>query len=117
MTGYPDDNREAFRHATHWLRSKGYAVVSPDELDELQPTKEKTWKAYMKRDIPWAVNADIAYALPGWRESRGARLEACLMRALEVPMFEMVEKDKRGGWMRYDSFLVPATDLPVPSFM
>jgi hypothetical protein len=114
MTGYPDFNRPAFRQATAWLRSKGYAVISPDELDDTHPAGGTEWKDYMRRDIPWAVNAEVGYALPGWRQSRGAILETCLMQQLGIPVVELREIGKKHGVMQYAEIPIRPEELPSP---
>jgi hypothetical protein len=116
MSGYPDENRPAFRQATHWLRLQGYAVISPDELDESHPVSDKSWAGYMRRDIPYAVNAEIAFALPGWRLSRGATLEACLMHELGVPVFELAPVGMKRGWPVYDALPILPQNLPAPAY-
>lgn len=104
MSGYVDDNRPAFRSAAKFLRSIGFVVCSPDELDDIEPLTNATWKDYLQRDIPWAARADCGVALPGWRNSRGATLEASIFRALEKPVMEL-----------RDEVLWPleAEDLPI----
>lgn len=112
MTGYTEENRPMFRRATTLLRSLGYAVTSPDELDRIDPTSGKAWKDYMQRDIPWAVQAEIAFALPGWRLSKGATLEATILTALGVKIFEISVNPK--GVLEVSSS--PVQDPPVPVY-
>lgn len=90
MTGYPEENRPAFKKATEFLRKQGFIVVSPDELDRMYPAKGKSWKDYMERDIPHVVTSSCGIALPGWRMSKGATVEAALFAVLERPVFELV---------------------------
>lgn len=91
MTGIKDDNRPAFRKAAETLRKMGAEVVSPDELDLLDPLPEgtRTWADYLRRDLPWVVQAEAGAALPGWRNSKGATLEATILNALGRPVFEL----------------------------
>lgn len=92
MTGYKDDNRPAFRAATATLRALGMLVTSPDELDDKCPAERQTWEGYLERDLPWAVKAQAGVALPGWRQSAGASLEAANLAALGRPIYELVGK-------------------------
>jgi nucleoside 2-deoxyribosyltransferase len=95
MTGYKDDNRPAFRDAAADLRAMGYSVISPDELDDALPVVKDTWSAYMRRDLPFVASADMGVLLPGWRMSKGSRLEAAIMNAIGCPLFEMVDGELR----------------------
>lgn len=106
MTGYPDDNRPAFRAATKLLRSRGYRVTSPDELDQRDPAASREWAAMLRRDLPWLAAATMGVALPGWRASKGATLEATNLHALGAPIFELIEGEL---------FPVPESRLPRPT--
>lgn len=90
MSGYPNENREAFRAAARWAREflNVDEVISADELDTTYPVdKDKpTWEDYIRRDLPHVARATIAIALPGWESSRGATLEATIFKALRVPV-------------------------------
>jgi hypothetical protein len=88
MTGYAEDNRPAFAVATAKLRSMGLDVCSPSELDDTDPAAGRSWADYLRRDIPWVAAAGMGVALPGWRQSKGATLEATIMRTLGIPVFE-----------------------------
>jgi nucleoside 2-deoxyribosyltransferase len=107
MTGYPDDNRQAFRSAAKTLRAAGFRVISPDELDQTDPPRDSSWSGNLTRDIPWVVQADMGVALPGWRSSRGATLEATILNALGKPVMALGP----GGALTP----VPTESLPVPS--
>lgn len=90
MTGYEDFNRPAFRRMTELLREQGVRVTSPDELDTTDPVSAASpeWADYLARDLRWLVLAEAGVALPGWEESRGARLEAAVLGALGRPVYE-----------------------------
>ena len=113
MTGYPDDNRPAFRQTAEELRRLGYEVISPDELDQTHPIPNApdhatAWAEYLKRDIPHLLKADFAVALSGWRESKGAMLEATILGELGVPVHF------GGPWgISYPSYSID--ELPYPS--
>lgn len=92
MTYIKSFNFPAFDAATRDLRSQGYTVVSPAELDDPKvraaamaspdgapgsgsPSNE-TWGDFLKRDVKLVADEVGAIAvLPGWEKSRGARLE------------------------------------------
>jgi len=111
MTGYPDDNRAAFRKARKELQELGWTVVCPEELDTTQPLTNPTWSDYMRRDIPLLMGVQVGFALPGWKKSRGATLEATILNALGVPVADFAT-----GLM-YEPGTLPApkhpTEVPV----
>jgi hypothetical protein len=83
MTGLPHFNAPAFNEAATTLRSLGFDVINPAELDaaDLEP---KEWHEYLRRDLVELVKCDAVALLPGWQKSKGARLE--LHNALELGM-------------------------------
>lgn len=89
MTGYPDFNRPAFKAMTDQLRARGFEVISPDELDDTAPAKGEQWADYLARDLQFVAKAHMGVALAGWRESRGATLEATILNTLGRPVMEM----------------------------
>jgi hypothetical protein len=85
MTGMPAFNFPAFHAAAAALRSEGYAVVNPAELDAADPAP-MAWADYLRRDIAQLVTCEGIALLPGWEGSKGARLEShiALMLGMEV---------------------------------
>jgi hypothetical protein len=75
MSGLPDFGFPLFHAAAANLRSLGYAVTNPAELDEMHPGEELTWAEYLKRDIKALVDCTHIALLPNWTDSRGAKLE------------------------------------------
>jgi len=81
MTGHPDLNFPAFHAAAAELRAKGHTVINPAEKqDEVKPGM--TWEDYMRQDIRLMMDCDAIHMLPGWRGSRGARLELHIAKEL-----------------------------------
>lgn len=72
MTGKPQLNFPAFHAKARELRAAGHEVVNPAEHGE-QPGLQ--WADYLKKDIRLLLDCNEIHMLPGWRESRGARLE------------------------------------------
>lgn len=75
MTGLPEFNYPAFNNEAQRLRSLGYDVENPAENPE-PPCK--SWLGYMRMALPQLVNCDIVALLPGWQDSKGARIERSL---------------------------------------
>lgn len=85
MTGYPDFNYPAFHAAAEHLRAAGYDVLNPADSEAENTTGEpQEWTWYMRRAIAMLVQADGIALLPGWTESKGARLEAYLAEVLDM---------------------------------
>ena len=84
MTGIPEFNYPAFNAAADELRERGYTVFNPT-LDRTSPTEDPpgmTWVDYMRAALAMVIKADGIALLPGWENSRGARLEVDVARAL-----------------------------------
>jgi len=79
MTGILELNFPAFHDAAALLRSQGYDVVNPAEINA-DPTAG--WQACMRADIRELVTCDAVYFLPGFDKSRGAQLERHIAKAL-----------------------------------
>jgi len=97
MSGIPQHNLPAFEEAAEDLRSRGYNIISPAELDggrfkeivRKDLTGEatdvaggaiidgQTWGDLLSRDVKLiADDVDGIIFLPNWQLSRGARMEA-----------------------------------------
>ena len=102
MTGYPQENRPAFKKASAALMDLGHLVVSPDTLDDTCPVgkAKPTWSEYMRRDLSHLALCYAGYALPGWRFSQGAILEATILSRLGCPIYELT--------------LTPSGDVVIP---
>ena len=72
MTGKPDLNFPAFNAEALRLRSLGYEVANPVELN---PDPAALWHDCMKNDIKALLDCDALALLPGWEDSHGAHLE------------------------------------------
>jgi hypothetical protein len=94
MTGYPKFNFPLFNEVATSLRSRGWNIISPHELDEPEIQEAAwnspdgklddagkvaghTWGEILARDVRHvADDAQGVILLPMWWQSRGARLEA-----------------------------------------
>lgn len=72
MSGLPDFNYPAFHAAAAVLRAQGHHVENPAENPA--PTCG-TWQGYMRMSLRQIAACDCLCMLPGWRASRGARIE------------------------------------------
>ena len=82
-----------FARVAATLRSRGLEVVSPCEIhpeaERLPPDELEAWEYYMKIDIPYMLRCDAVYFLPGWRGSRGCRLEHIIAADLGISVVEL----------------------------
>lgn len=88
MTGLPEFNYPAFAAAAKVLRDKGVDAVSPAELDD--GSTGKSWDYYMRLGLRALLDCDEMVLLPGWEDSRGARLERQVAEALGMRITEWV---------------------------
>ena len=72
MTGLPDLNFPAFHEETARLRSLGFDVVNPADLN---PEPNTGWHECMRNDLRALLDCDILALLDGWQNSAGAHLE------------------------------------------
>jgi nucleoside 2-deoxyribosyltransferase len=93
MTGYPRWNFDAFERGASALRSAGFQVLSPAEVDLAEGfdpdapehlfTNEQLRLALL-RDCEMVLNSDGVALLDGWRDSKGAMAERALARAAGI---------------------------------
>ena len=81
MSGLPGLNFDAFHAKAAELRAAGHEVVNPAEIN-LDHTAE--WNACMRADIAQLVTCEAIYMLPGWFNSRGAKLERHIAEQLSM---------------------------------
>ena len=86
MTGLPDYNFPAFEQARDRIRMMGHEVICPAEAGQVEGWE---WRDYMKRDILMMLDAASLVVLPGWEDSRGARLEVHLASALGMTVYDL----------------------------
>ena len=92
MTDLPQFNYPAFDDAAARLRRAGYQVVNPADIgrglgDGLE------WSQYMRPCLAAVLECDALVLLPGWIDSRGARLEqdVALAIGLQVCTIEALQ--------------------------
>lgn len=87
ISGIADGNRYAFEDAEAAITADGGYPVNPHKLCP-EPV---TWEQAMKIDLAELCDCDAIAMLPGWRESRGARVEHKLAKVLGLRIFPTVE--------------------------
>lgn len=94
ITGKPNKNIEQFNTLADKLRTLGYEVLNPFDLDQEGFNPEQCWFKYLKRDLKELLSCDALCLLPGWEESKGARLEVVVAIQLELPLFRLTETNR-----------------------
>jgi hypothetical protein len=97
MTGIKDFNFPAFFDMAAKLKAIGVDSENPADNDgpDLETALQnannlnsaKTWQEYMRTDIRRVLDSDGIVVLPGWQQSRGAKLEVYIARTLHIPVF------------------------------
>lgn len=108
MSGIPQFNYPAFLAAAERLRAQGLEVLCPAEMDtpemqeaalasetgnitDLDSTGE-TWGDVLAKDVKLVSDViDEVCLLPGWQNSRGARLEAYCALSVQKPCSSLVD--------------------------
>jgi hypothetical protein len=85
MTGLPEFNYPTFAYVAAVLRDGGEEVRCPTEHDY---GTDKPWDFYMREALRLLLECDRVVLLPGWKESRGARLERQVAKALGMEIVE-----------------------------
>lgn len=96
MSGIKEHNFPAFHQAANRLRWMGYTVINPAELDESDSMApgERPWAWYITRDLRELLDCDTVAVLPGWRKSKGAKLEVYVARMLGMKVVSAVTMKK-----------------------
>lgn len=89
MAGIPGNNFHNFNRVACVLRNSGFAVQGPHE--NFGGRQNLPRDIYMRADIYQVLNCDQVVFLPGWRDSKGAVLEALIASETGKELFEFVE--------------------------
>lgn|SRR3990167_886883 len=99
MGGIPSANIPAFDAAAADLRSRGYDITSPAELDNEKVRTESindptglvhsgSWGEFLARDVKLLADSlNAVILLPGWHKSKGATLEVYVAMTCGHPLF------------------------------
>jgi group I intron endonuclease len=94
MTGHTDLNFPAFHAEADRLRSLGYDVVNPAELN---PDHSASWHACLRADLKALLDCDAICLLDGYSKSRGACLELTVALQIGLEIIYLSKKEKEGG--------------------
>lgn len=93
MSGKADHNLPAFDAAAKLLRERGYLVTNPAEVAREFPGElgSLRYETYLRASVQRMLYCTDLILLPGWEDSRGARLE-----------WEIADKLKFRMWLYYN---------------
>lgn len=86
----PEEVRKDFERAEKLLKSLGWEVVNP-LANGL--TVAHTWEEHMRADLHLLLECDKVAVLPGWRESKGARLEVFVASELGMEVMPLMGRE------------------------
>lgn len=84
MSGLPGLNFPTFHSMTASLRASGHTVTNPAEINP----DGGTWTDCMRRDIAALMDCDTVATLPGWENSKGAKLEVMIAEKLGMTVVD-----------------------------
>lgn len=85
MSGLPALNYPAFHAKAAELRARGFHVENPAE----NPIPHcPSWLDYMRMALVQIARCDAVVMLPGWKQSRGARIEYQLASNLGLEVID-----------------------------
>lgn len=76
MTGLPGNNYSAFHKVADQLLKQGFHVFNPAS------NKADDWQGFMRESLKQIAEVDVIYMLPGWSNSKGAKIEHQLAKDL-----------------------------------
>lgn len=79
MSSLPEFNFPAFHAKAAELRGQGIEVRNPADNGG---STDKPWEYYMRLGLRQLLQCDEIHLLPGWRDSRGAKIELFVAEAL-----------------------------------
>ena len=86
MTGLPLFNYPAFIHAEHDLGRVGYEVENPTKNGGPKDHPDWAWEDWVRASLRQLLECHAVATLPGWFDSRGARLEVHVAQSLGMPV-------------------------------
>lgn len=86
----PNEVRKEFEGAEKLLTSLGWKAVNP-LANGL--TDAHTWEEHMRADLRLLLECDKIVVLPGWWESKGARLEVFVATELGMEVMPLIGRE------------------------
>lgn len=91
ITGRPDFNFPMFDRVERYLKSLGVEVRNPAGHFDGDTTLKRS--TYMRKDIDVLLGCTDVVFLPGWQNSRGARVEHAVAVELDLGLWQWLDGD------------------------
>ena len=88
MTGLPELNYPTFNRAAAIFRQAGMDVRNPADI-KLPPDAD--WTDYMRQAVKMLLECEAIAMLPGWQDSRGAKIEKQLAEDLGMQILQGID--------------------------
>ena len=88
ITGYPGWNKAAFTTMEVKLQSLGHDTINPNNSNCVAGPFDR-YTDWLRRDIIFMLSVTVVVFLPGWRESRGSKMEFAIAKGLGLPTWEV----------------------------
>jgi hypothetical protein len=118
MTGLPEFNYPAFFDAEERLREQGFLIKNP-ATGQKHPNSivedDEVWRYYMRQGIRMLLESDEIALLPGWMDSRGAKLEYFIAQNLGMHTWDYRdgELSMMGARPPLDALAVTGATMPA----
>jgi len=117
MTGLPAFNKPAFYEAEEHMRQDGWITSNPAS-NVLHPGHlrgDSIWQYYMREAIKLLVPCSDIALLPGWMDSKGAKLEYLIAQNLGMTTWDYQdgELSMLGARPSLETTIVMDTALPA----
>lgn len=116
MSSYADSgyNYDEFRRCAANLRDLGFDVLNPAET--AGGATHLPRETYMHVDIGYVRASEAVVVMPGWENSKGAKLEMIVATSLGKPVYLYDETHGIGGRLQIDNWHLDAfsRQLSVP---
>lgn len=113
VSGMPNNNRETFEHAAMiWDNTFGCVSINPLASEP----EDATWEICLRKDIALLIECDAIAMLPGWMDSRGARLEHFIARQLGMKVYDAITKQSIDIPSMYEKgglYMLPEDEKPI----
>lgn len=105
MTGRENLNFSAFDRLAEELEDRGWAVHNP--AMSFNRSKIMTYELYMSAAINLLLQSEAIALMDGWRNSRGAKLEALIAQRMNLPFYQA----ETGEPMEVETFEIDAPEV------
>lgn len=82
------DYTERFARAEREIAAAGGEPINPLKMHKILKPETTTWEQFMIADLGLLRACDAVYMIPGWKKSKGARMEHDQAQLLGLPIIE-----------------------------